>query len=258
MKARKAIKAIAALGAGISMVGATILGAMAADLSAYPAPFVKSGAFDGLIVVGDAAAAEDVVGAIDIGTSLQYAMRQTASSVSALPAVTISEGKKIEKTGDKMNYGDNMSDIIEVLDNEDLPVILADGRFQDSEGETSNDEDYTQTLRFYDDAGTYLFGTDDEPTKVSADYLFFNDGTGDFAYNYTLEFDSPVTYTGTAADTPAEDLEDTTLKIQGQDYTITDVKYNSGTYTVNQLTLLAGETIIWLQQGKTLTGQMEA
>ena len=51
MKVRKAIKKIAALGAGITMVGATILGAMAADLSAYPAPFVQNGQFNALIIV---------------------------------------------------------------------------------------------------------------------------------------------------------------------------------------------------------------
>ena len=57
MKVKKAIRAIAALGAGISMVGATIMGAMAANLSQYPAPFVQNGVFDGLIEVGDGATA---------------------------------------------------------------------------------------------------------------------------------------------------------------------------------------------------------
>lgn len=252
MKVRKAIKAIAALGAGISMVGATIMGAMAADLSEYPSPFVTSGAFDGLIVVGDSAAAEDVVGAIDVGTNLQYAMRQEASLGTGLAAVTVSEGKKIEKTGNKLNYGDDLKDIIEVLDDDDLPVILADGRYQDSEGETSNDEKYTQSLRLYDATGTLMFYTDDDGDKVAADYLYFDDGASKYAYNYTLEFDNAIDYTFTATDTPAEDLEDTSLKIQGNDYTITDIKYNTA-YNVTKITLLAGETIIWLQQGKTLT-----
>ena len=50
MRLRKAIKRIVALGTGVTMVGATILGAMAAaDLSSYPAPFVEDGAFNGLI-----------------------------------------------------------------------------------------------------------------------------------------------------------------------------------------------------------------
>src|SRR3989338_4848960 len=76
MRVKKAIKKIAALGAGISMVGATMLGAMAADLSSYPDLFIKDGQFNGAIVVGDKAAAEDVVGSIDIATSLQYALAQ--------------------------------------------------------------------------------------------------------------------------------------------------------------------------------------
>jgi len=252
MKVRKAIRAIAALGAGISMVGATIMGAMAANLSEYPAPFVQNGVFDGLIVVGDGAAAEDVVGSIDIGTSLQYSMRQEATFGTGVAAVTISEGKKIEKTGDKLNYGDDMKDVIEVLDDEDLPVVLADGRYQDSEGETTNDEKHAQSIRLYDGTGTLLFTTDDDGEEKADHYLFFDDGSALYAYNYTLEFDNAVEYTKTSTDTPAEDLEDTVLKIQGNDYTITDAKYDT-TFTVNKLTLLAGETIIWLQQGKTLT-----
>ncbi len=251
MKVKKAIKAIAALGAGISMVGATLMGAMAADLSNYPSPFVKNGTFDGLIVVGDDAAAQDVVGAIDVGASLQYAMRQEAQMGTGLPAVTISEGKKIEKTGNNLNYGDSFYDIIEVLDDEDLPVILADEQYQDSEGETTNKEDYKQTLRFYDNTGTLVFEADDDGDEVADNYLFFDDGVD--AYNYSLEFDSSVEYTTTSSDTPAEDLEDTVLTIQGNEYTITDIKYDTTTYAIEKITLLAGETIIWLQQGKTLT-----
>jgi hypothetical protein len=254
MKIRKAIKCIAAIGAGISMVGATILGAMAADLSAYPAPFVKNGQFDGSIVVGDTAAAEDVVGAIDIGASLQYAMRQQATS-GMQDTITISDGKKIEKTGDKLNYGEDIKDIIEVMDGEDLPVILSDGRFQDQEGETSNDEQYTQSLTFTDNTGSLVYAQDDDGEKKSDSYLYFDDTSKRYAYKYTLEFDSGVDYTTTAADTPAEDMEDNVLKIQGNDYTITDVKYDSS-FEINKLTLIAGETVIWLQQGKTLARTM--
>ena len=85
MRVRKAIKKIAALGAGVSMIGATILGATAADLSQYPEPlFIKNGQFDGTLVIGDAPASpEDVVGAIDIATSLQYSVGQPVSSTGA-------------------------------------------------------------------------------------------------------------------------------------------------------------------------------
>lgn len=260
------IKKISALGAGVSMVGATILGAMAADLSQYPAPFVSNGLFDALIVVGDDANVEDVVGSITIGTSLQFAMRQAASTSSGA-SVTISEGKKIEKTGDKLNYGDEFEDILGApLDEEDLPVILANENYQDSEGETDNKEDYEQRLYFYNtseaNAGTQkgtarlVFADDDDGDKVSADYLEFDDGSGDYMYRYKLLFDSSVEYTVTTTDTPAEDLEDTTLRIQGNDYTITDVQYDAA-FNLTKFTMLAGETIIWLQQGKTLTRTLE-
>src|SRR3989344_552347 len=248
------------------MVGATIMGAVAADLSQYPAPFIKNGAFDALIVVGDDAASEDVVGAIGIGTSLQYAMRQ-AAAVSGNAQVTISEGKKIDRTGDHLNYGDEFQDILGApLDDEDLPVILGDGTYQDSEGITDNKEDYEQRLYFYNtseanDAGQkgsarLVFTTDDDGKKAAADYLEFDSGSTDYMYRYRLLFDTSIEYTNTSAtdNTPGDDLEDTVLKIQGNDYTITDVQADSGAgYKAKKFTLLAGETIIWLQQGKTLT-----
>ena len=82
MRVKRAIKKIAALGAGVGMVGATMLGAMAADLSMYPSMFIKDGQFNGALVVGDKAAAEDVVGSIDIATSLQYALATPVSTPS--------------------------------------------------------------------------------------------------------------------------------------------------------------------------------
>ena len=72
MKTRNVIKKIAALGTGVSMVGATLFGAMAYNLADYPTPFVQNGRANGVIVVGDNAASSDVIGAVDIGTSWQF------------------------------------------------------------------------------------------------------------------------------------------------------------------------------------------
>ena len=45
------------------MLGATVLGAMAADLSEYPSPmYIKDGKFDGLIVIGADADTQDMLG----------------------------------------------------------------------------------------------------------------------------------------------------------------------------------------------------
>ena len=74
----KTIKRISALGLGASMVGATIFGAMAADLTQYPSQYIKDGKFTGVLVVGDKAAAEDVIGVTDIQSSLQFAATKPA------------------------------------------------------------------------------------------------------------------------------------------------------------------------------------
>jgi hypothetical protein len=95
MKIRKAIKKIVALAAGTTMLGTTLLGAMAADLGDYPSPFVKNGVADGLIVVGKAAAAEDIIGAIDIAASLQ-AEAYTLTDVSCSGGITVSGGETQE------------------------------------------------------------------------------------------------------------------------------------------------------------------
>jgi S-layer protein (TIGR01564 family) len=79
MNISKAVKKIAALGTGVTLLGATMFGAMAADLNQYPAPFVKDGKFNGIVVVGDSALAADTIGATDILVSLQKASVSTTS-----------------------------------------------------------------------------------------------------------------------------------------------------------------------------------
>ena len=65
---------MAAVGTGVAMLGATLTGAMAADLSDYPEPFVMDGVYDdsNAFVVGDSALAADTLGAVDIAANLQY------------------------------------------------------------------------------------------------------------------------------------------------------------------------------------------
>ena len=55
MQIKKVVKRLVALGAGVTMLGATVMGAMAADLSSYPESFHTNGVFNGLFVVGSSA-----------------------------------------------------------------------------------------------------------------------------------------------------------------------------------------------------------
>jgi len=50
--------------------------AAAADLSQFPQMFVRAGKADVVIIIGKAAGAEDVIGAIDVVTMLQYVTGQ--------------------------------------------------------------------------------------------------------------------------------------------------------------------------------------
>ena len=97
MRFQKAMKRIVALGTGALMLSSAYA---AADLANYPSPFVKDGKFSGVLVVGDKAAAEDVIGITDIISSLQ------AASVKAAPG---SGGSvNLETSGDVFTYEINL------------------------------------------------------------------------------------------------------------------------------------------------------
>src|SRR3989338_7096636 len=154
MKVRKAIKKIAALGAGLSMVGATFLGAMAADLSGYPSMFIKNGQFNGVIVVGDKAAAEDVVGSIDIATSLQYALGQPVAQATQPGGqggyLSISgDAVSVSEPNDLLEIQERIGAVKETLTEFDL-AGLQGGTIVTDEGST----DYNQYLRFEDTLNT--------------------------------------------------------------------------------------------------------
>src|SRR5512147_2284411 len=119
-------KRIVALTAGAAMVGATIFGAVAADLSTYPAPFVTNGTFDGAIVVGELAKSTDVVGSIELAAGLQAAaVKKTTVSLGPSSSI-IDKGVKIDKTGTHLEYGKYLTYVQDTpLDNTDLPDLLA-------------------------------------------------------------------------------------------------------------------------------------
>src|SRR3989344_6120855 len=72
-KIKSMIKKIGAISTGVAFLGATITGALAADLKDYPAPFVnlEKKQFDYLGVVGAGSAAIDNLGLNDVTAGLQ-------------------------------------------------------------------------------------------------------------------------------------------------------------------------------------------
>jgi len=141
LKAKTAIKKIAAISAGVLMTGATMFGAVSAvTLADYPAPFITSGKWVGLIVVGSDAAAGDIVGATDIAATL--AQGATISSGGS-GGTTVSGGKSEDLL---LNTSFNASgEFGNALTDDDL-AGLQDSTLSLDIGTVSGDYDYHDEL----------------------------------------------------------------------------------------------------------------
>jgi len=251
MKVRKAIKRIVALGIGASMVGATLFGAAATDLSNYPDMFFDDCNFNGLIVVGKNAKSSDTLGGVNIALGLQAEAVKTVSTTGTGGGVITSPDDGVEVGDNNLFYEIDIADVETGVDKNDLTVLLAEGNFDDNEGENDNDQDYEQEILFDQSTGTLLFVQDQEEAFDADSYLYFSKSSGDYAYNYTLDFDTAIDIENTSQTTVKADLKSTVLKIQGKDYTITDVKYSGGQIT--EIKMLSGQASRWVQEGTVLT-----
>ena len=243
-------RAIAAGALGALMAGSTL--AFAASLADFPAPFVEDGASNFLVVVGEAAATSDVVGAIDLAARLggEPVVSETKTVAAAGAGETVTgEGKQIRAPGEDFNYGESIVDVAATaFDDSDLPTVLVEGTYEESEGNTENDVDYIQTLEFpTDDTATIVFDTNDnEAGKPAGTYLYL--GESGPLFRYTLEFVDDVEYDGSAC---SADFEDTTLEILGKTYTVTDATCSGN--ILESVELMGGALETTLEHGATGT-----
>ena len=244
MKLRKTIKKIMALGVGATMVGATILGASALTLGDYPAPFVSGGAFSGALVIGDRAAAEDVIGVSAIASSLQYVASGGGSSTSATTTI-VGEAYIIKQGSNLLNFGEKISDIKTTIDSGDLPKLLADGTVRNKQGKESV---YTQKIKF---PGTGLALTDiyDSNYNNKQPAIGISISKNDPVLNYTIDFSPNL-----ESDVPSNlwtDLIDRKITILGTEYDITSVQNSSSSLT--DITLMKGAIKDTMTEGETKT-----
>ena len=120
MNVRKGIKKIFALGVGITMLGATLLGAGAADLGAYPNQYIKDGHFDGLMVVGAKAKTADVLGIVDIATSLQYASKVEKSVTDSGTTGLSGDVYMVGSSSEMLEIGDALGEVKSTITGEDI------------------------------------------------------------------------------------------------------------------------------------------
>lgn len=261
MNVKKAIKKVVALGVGISMLGATLLGATATpyDLSEYPAPFVQDGMFNGLMVVGDDAAPADIIGVTDIAMSLQYSstVKETIDVAGDSGVMLGGDSVKIERSGDVLELNEYIGNVTETLDSSDAEALKS--------FTVSNDKgttDVNQYLRFnWGTAATtadmavakVLYSKDDDDNV--GDFLWFKDS--EEAFKYELEFvegfESDITDSNgdPATSGNLQDLEDETLHILGEDFAVVSATYSSSDKIT--LKLMGGAIHDTIEEGETKT-----
>ena len=255
MKVKNIVRKAVALGSGAVIGGASLMGALAYDLSTYPANFIVDGQFDGTIVVGENAATADVLGSIDIAASLQ------AASVSAVPvaggATTVSlsgDAFELSTGADRLELREPIGNVVESVTADNL-AGLKSGKITTSKGTTG----YTQFIRLQDSTTPLQNITvnyvknDGERKEVMADYLVI-DAADQAFLQWEIQFDQGLKseLTTTAGVTSANNFEDRSFNIMGTDFTIVKADVTTAADTV-EMTLMGGSVPDTLREGETKT-----
>ncbi len=268
MKVKRMVKRLFAVGTGAAMLGATAMGAMAADLSGWGTGdlFVKDGVLDALIVVGATAKAEDTLAAVDIASNVPYSVSSTGSSVTVSGDnwMVGTSSKKLELANNNATASSVGSETFRDINNfigEDELGALADDTWATNE----NDYEFQQFLFFDSTADPsvsrivkYTENDDDE----TADHLFIKSGRQ--IARYKLEFTSTAqsdvtdsTGTASTTGTDLDDFKNTELSMMGQGYSVVLAERPSSGSTARQhgakLTLMGGATRDTLLEGESKT-----
>ena len=243
-------KRILAVGAGATMLGATVMGAMAADLNEYPSMFVSDGVFNGLLVVGENAASVDNLAMTDIAASMKCAGGTATSSVS------VSGDAWLVKSGtDELEFGETVGPatggIVDFVDADDL-AALADGEFTSSKGTFK----YEQFIHFDRLSINTTYAEDDD--DVTSDFVKIADNV-QFA-RYEMNFLTSAKSDIDASESyKLDDFEDKTLTFLGKTYNIVKARSalnGPGKVTLTFMsgsekdTLLEGESKSYTVKGK--------
>ncbi len=231
MNLRKTVKRVAALSTGATMLGATLLGAMATDLDQYPNPlFIKDGKFDGLIVIGADGSTQDMLGAMDVISSLQAATISGGTTTTTTTSL-IGDVYKVEKGSNILNIGEDIEEIKSKISDNNLPVILKDGEVKTRGGKTY---EYEQEISF-ENTNLELQHFSDKDYNDDEATIGIPIKRGDKILTYTLDFKK---------DLPVNKLEDRKIEILGVEYDIISA-------TNTSLELMQGATSSVLDEGET-------
>ena len=265
MRFGKTIKKAIALGTGLTMLS----GAMAAaDLSQYPAPFIADGKFTGVMVVGDKAAAEDVIGVSDIAISLQFSATTAAGTATSSTTVEgdawqVGSATKILEMSENVGTNSNrevLRNITTRITSSELDA-LASGEASNTKG-TSPYNQYLYLLGPSTNVDTgYVMYLEDQD-DVTADFLYFQSGTqiGRYLLDFTTALESDIDDSTGSADTTGTyltDMEDMDIALFGKTYTIVQARRNAAVGNGVKLILMGGAVKDTLLEGETKTYTVE-
>ena len=252
MRFQKAIKRMIALGTGAIMLSS--LAAAAVDLANLPAPFIKDGKFSGVLVVGDKAAAEDVIGISDIAASLQFAATKAAPSSGSGSSVSVEGDAWLVGTSNHFELSEDGSttDTVETLRNVTTYIDKSNLNALASGSVTNNKvtSPFNQYLYLLGpgagvtlDTGYVVYSENDGDT--TADFLYFKSGReiGRYMIEFTTALESDVDDSaGSASSTGLflTDYQDVDLTLFGKKYTIVTAKRTSTGGENVVLTLMGG------------------
>ena len=259
---KTAVKRMAAIGAGVAMTGATMMGAVAQsmnDIGAYPYPFVDQGNFDSdtALVVGANAAASDTLGAVDIARQIQFDSKVCVPSSSAAGGVTVSgDAYEIGSPSDLLELRESIGSVRETLTEVELDGLQG-GLVTTNEGTT----EFNQYLRFSrlnaSGQDTIIapqanFTSNDGPTDEVGDWLFIPEGSAANAafFEYELEFEDGLE--SDIVSKKLDDLEDEEVIALGTTYTFVDTSINTATDDIT-VELLGGAVYDILEEGEEKT-----
>src|SRR3989344_2316540 len=200
MRFQKAIKRMIALGTGAVMLSS--VASAAVDLANYPAPFVKDGKFSGVLIVGDGADAQDVIGISDIISSLQFAATKKAGTTTAGTVSVEGDAWQIQTSNhlelsesltNSVVHLETLRNITSYADKANLKA-LASGTITNNKGSAP----YNQYLYLLgpgsvnQETGYVIYSENDEDT--TADFLYFKSGKeiGRYLLEFTTALESDV------------------------------------------------------------------
>src|SRR3989344_1674724 len=246
---KRVVKKIGAISAGALFAGATLMGAMAADLSEYPSPFVVGGAYSSAAVITSSNGLDANAG-LFIVNGLSGAI--TTTGTGSASTTTVAGAYKLQYSGNEFNLDNIAWDIDNKLSKTQLPTLLAKGTFKDDEGTNTGDTEYSQELKFVNGSASdnsiwYVYDQNDEDSnKPMGDFIYLSKSGTTYAWVYEFNLDSPVTVANSA------DLQGTKLTLLDRPFTVSSVGFT--TANVTKLTLLAGDVVQVIATGETVNG----